>query len=116
MASTIADAFLILFRVFVVYVIYSAAKHFASQAKCTKARAYLWAIGISLLLAAVSWANYGTHTENDDPLFGGGEIVTDFGPTDDQRNRHGLLIFTVLGVTSIVGTYQGLKQRKYQEI
>lgn len=111
MASTITDALFLLFRVFIVYAVYWVAKHLASEVKCSKARAYLYAIGVSLFLAGVSWANYGTHTEDADPLFGGGETVVDFEPTKDQRNRHGLFIFTVLGVTSIVGTYQGLKAR-----
>ena len=66
-------------------------------------------------MAGMSWTNYGTHAEDADPLYGGGETVVDFEPTEDQRNRHGMFIFTVLAVTSVVGTYHGLKKRKIQE-
>lgn len=113
--NTIFDAFFFLIRVFILYVIYSTAKHLASKSKCHNAKAYLWAIGISAFLAGMSWVNYGTHTEDADPLKGGGESVVDFEPTKDQRNRHGIFIFTVLALVSVVGTYQGFKNRQIQD-
>lgn len=52
------------------------------------------------------------HTEDADPLYGGGEIVTDCEPTQSQRYRHGIIVFTVLAVASSVGVYYGLADRK----
>ena len=115
MINTVFDALFLLFRFFLVYMVYVLANHFASESKCHRVKAYIWALGVSAVLAGISWENHGTHTEDGDPLYGGGETVVDFEPTKDQRNRHGMFIFTVLAVTSTVGTYQGLARRKIQE-
>jgi hypothetical protein len=111
MTAAFFDSLSFLFRVFVVYIVYASAKHLASESRCHKAKAYLWALGVSAFLAGMSWVNYGTDTEDADPIYGGGETVVVFEPTQDQRNRHGIFIFTVIAVSSVVGTYQGLADR-----
>ena len=50
------------------------------------------------------WAGYGTHTEDADPLFGGGYTVVDFTPTNKQRSDHA---GTTLIPAALFGVYRG---------
>lgn len=65
-----------------------------------------WVAVVSLVI----WASYGTHTEDGDPLRGGGEVVTDFEPTDKERNEYGVETFFVLGIPSMVAVYKTYKK------
>jgi hypothetical protein len=57
------------------------------------------------------WATYGTHTEDADPLRGGGEVVTDFEPTDKERNEYGVKTLFVLGIPAMVAIYKNYKRK-----
>lgn len=52
-------------------------------------------LGIVGMFTYMSWSTLGTHVERDDePLFGGGgELVTDYKPTNAQRNRAATTVF-----------------------
>jgi hypothetical protein len=60
----------------------------------------------SLFLAFLSWSNLGTHVENADPVTGGGDTVTDYEPTDAERNQSATLIFLLTFVPAIVALAQ----------
>jgi hypothetical protein len=62
--------------------------------------------GISVL-TLIGWAGYGTHTEDADPLFGGGYTVADFTPTNKQRSDHAGTIFFSLIPAALFGVYRG---------
>ena len=49
------------------------------------------------------WSSYGTHIENSDPLYGGGEIVSDFEPSQQEKNEYGLIIFFSLLIRALFG-------------
>jgi hypothetical protein len=46
---------------------------------------YLIGIGVCGFIALGSAYYLGTHREDADPVFGGGEVVVDYEPTNDQR-------------------------------
>lgn len=64
------------------------------------------ALGISATLALVAWSGYGTHTEDRDPLFGGGDTVVDFEPTAKQRNTHGAFVLFVTVTPMLWGVFR----------
>lgn len=110
MEDTILEALFLLFQAYGVYVIYELAKRLAAATTVSRIKSYVTALGVSAFIAAILWAYYGTHIENtDDPLYGKGDIVQDFVPTDQERNKHGVFVFIVIGITSLVGTHKGLK-------
>ena len=79
---------------------------------------YSVVLGFILLLSFTMWSSYGTHTEDADPLRGGGEVITDFEPTDTERNEYGLTMFFVLLIPAILGVYKGQKEhgKNFQNI
>ena len=81
-------------------------KHFFSVYK-QQWKNYLTIVGLIGGFAIVVWANYGTHVEDTDPLYGGGREVVDFEPTDKERNEHALKIFLALTIPALVGVYKG---------
>ncbi|MDA2914996.1 hypothetical protein MYX77_13775, partial [Acidobacteriia bacterium AH_259_A11_L15] len=68
---------------------------------------YLAVVGIVGIVSLAIWASYGTHMEDSDPIFGGGEEVVDFEPTDKQRNEYGARIFFSLIIPALFGVYRG---------
>jgi len=110
MEAAVFDALFLLFRTLAVYWVFSFSRSLASNSKCRRLKAYLWAIGVSGFIALMCWSSYGTHTEGD-PVPGGLETVVDFVPTYAERNKHGIFIFVAIGLTSLVGTHMGLKDR-----
>jgi hypothetical protein len=112
MEAAVLDACAFLFGAFFAYLPYAAAKGVAARSTCPRWKAYGWAIGFSAFMAFNSWAKYGTHTEDADPIYGGGEVVVDFRPTDAARKGHGAWVFIVLAATTTLGTYWGLEERR----
>ena len=105
------DAFGIVLRVGVGVLAWLAARHFATEyepiAKGSPVLAYgrvAFACGV---IAFLAWGSYGTHREDVDPLFGGGEILQDFEPTSQERNKHGLVIFLATFTIAAHGTWYG---------
>jgi|Deesub1362B_J571_1020462.scaffolds.fasta_scaffold02189_1 Na+-driven multidrug efflux pump len=80
-----------------------------------KWKSYATVLGITIFLSLVMWGSYGTHVEEADPLFGGGEIVVDFEPTVKERNEYGLIIFFVLTIPALFGVYKGYREIKLQK-
>ncbi|THJ19198.1 MAG: hypothetical protein CAF45_016325 [Nitrospira sp. CG24E] len=62
-----------------------------------------YAVGILTLL---SWSSLGTHVENIDPLFGGGEWVTDYIPTPEEGSNAAINLFLTLLIPAIYGVYK----------
>jgi hypothetical protein len=67
---------------------------------------YLTVLGLCALLSLGAWASYGIHSEDADPLYGGGETVIDFEPTDNERNEYGLTMFFSLSIPALYGVYK----------
>ena len=63
-------------------------------------------VGVAIL-TFLSWATYGTHMEDADPMFGGGHEVVDFEPTNEQRSSHAAIIFLTLLIPAWLGVYKG---------
>jgi len=66
-------------------------------------------LGVIALISLGLWASYGTHTEEADPLYGGGETIVDFEPTDKERNEYGLTWFFTLTIPALYGLYKKQK-------
>lgn len=62
-------------------------------------------------LALFSRATYGTHVEDSDPMFSGGEVVEDFRPHSRARNEHGIVVFIYLSAAGFAGLATGLRAR-----
>jgi multidrug transporter EmrE-like cation transporter len=72
-------------------------------------KSYLLVFYLAGALSLLSWANYGTHVEDADPLFGGGETVVDFVPAEQQRSEHALNLLVLLLVPGFYGVYRERK-------
>lgn len=111
MREAISQAFVLLFRLFIAYAFFAGARHVAIGSHRPKWQVYLCAVALSGALAWYSGAHYGTHIEDGDPLYGGGETVVDFEPTDAERNRHGVEIFAIASALTLTGCFMGLRDR-----
>ena len=69
-------------------------------------RNYLAVIYGVAFITMLSWAGYGTHTEGGDPIFGGGETIQDFVPTDVERSNLAFTIFVKYSVAALYGVYK----------
>jgi hypothetical protein len=65
----------------------------------------LWVFYSATVIALVVWSGYGTHTEDADPLFGGGTTVVDFVPTEVERDLVGSRLFLDLLIPALLGAY-----------
>ena len=92
----------------IVVVAYMAGRHFAKTYQ-EGWRNYLLAFYAAGVLALVIWARFGTHVEDADPIYGGGETVVDFAPTVAQRSNRAFTIFVTLLIPALWGMY---KERK----
>jgi hypothetical protein len=75
---------------------------------------YLIGIAACGFIALSSAYYLGTHKEDDDPVFGGGDVVVDYQPTDDQRLRHGFVFFFCLCIPAIYGMHDALQELRYK--
>jgi hypothetical protein len=73
---------------------------------------YLISVGVCALVAGVLGAELGTHKEDVDPMFGGGETVEDYVPTPEQRSRHGLVVFLCLVIPAVYGIHSGIQEAR----
>lgn len=104
-------AFYLLFKAWLIYACYSVARKVAMEGSVPKWKAFGWSIFLSGGLAFLAWGAYGTHTENEDFLMGGGDTVVDFVPSNKERNEHGLFLFTVLLIPMLLGVSDGFNDR-----
>jgi len=95
-----------------VVIVVRAAAGLTRESRVPAWRAYSVALIFSLVIGYMSAVDYGTHREDTDPLYGGGETVVDFQPTERERWEHGLQLFEYAACASCVGVWLGLKQRK----
>jgi hypothetical protein len=65
----------------------------------------LWTFYGSTAIALMLGASYGTHTEDADPLFGGGDVIVDFDPTLVERGLYASQLFVDLLLPALLGTY-----------
>ena len=70
---------------------------------------YLLIFYLASTFTLFSWAYYGMHTENADPLFGGGETLVDFVPSKLEKADHALNVFCLLLVPGLYGVYRERK-------
>jgi hypothetical protein len=82
----------------------------------SEVKAYLICVGVCGLIAVGVARALGTHQEDADPVFGGGETVVDYKPTEDQRIRHALTWFFCLCVPSICGIYISFREKQQRRI
>jgi len=101
-----------LIRLYIIYLVFIAARHFAKRGKGTHWNAYLWTFAVIIGFTLFSSYALGTHIEDSDAIYGGGETVTDYEPTGEQRIKHGIFIFTALIVPAVIGTNKGLRERE----
>lgn len=88
-----------------VVLVYLAGHHFATTYEEGWKNYLLVLYGVGIL-TIISWAGLGTHVEDADPLFGGGETVIDFIPKPGERGDHAINIFLTLLVPTIYGVYK----------
>ena len=74
-----------------------------------KLKTFVVILGISLLLGFLSWSSVGTHVEDSDPVFGGGDTVTDYEATHSQRNKAGTFIFLLSFLPACAGLLSAAK-------
>lgn len=68
-----------------------------------KWRNYFTVAGIVAVVCLALWTSYGTHFENSDPIYGGGDEVQDFVPTEMQRAEYGLKLLLTLEIAALWG-------------
>lgn len=105
-----------LVKVFFIYMAWSFSKEVASTSTSLSPIVYGKAIAICIFIALMAWGSYGTHTEGGDPMFGGGELIVDFVPTDKEKNEHGWTIFFTFLIPVILGVNQGLEEKRLNDI
>jgi len=62
----------------------------------------------------VLWSGYGTHIEDSDPIYGGGEEVQDFQPTKTQRNDYGMEALLTFEIAALFGVAKRNQQKVEQ--
>jgi hypothetical protein len=103
--SALWKPFTVLLKTGIVVLAYLAGRHFATTHEEGWENYLLVLYGVGLL-TIVAWAGLGAHTEDADPLFGGGETVTDFIPKPGERDDYALNIFLTLLIPAIYGMYK----------
>ena len=108
---TFLSALVWILRGLILYVAFAGARRLVADGRASPGRAYVATFAIVSFLTLIAWSTYGTHTEDADPIYGGGDTVVDFDPTPAQRNWHGLRVFFFLAIPAFTGTYFGLRLR-----
>jgi len=106
----------VLFRFGVIYFVYSVARKTTEDGTNSKWKSYSWTVAIVLGLTILSSTTIGTHVEDADPLFGGGEVVEDYEVSSHERIKQGFYLFTVLIIPALIGTHKGLSERVRSKI
>jgi len=75
-------------------------------------KGYASSFAIALVLGVIGRTTLGTHTENDDPIYGGGDRVVDYIPTREEQDRAFYMIFGLTALPALIGTHVGLAKRE----
>lgn len=105
-SSVFSDVLKMLGNGFLVVISYSFGKYI-SQSYKPKWKSYTLVIVAVGFLSLAMVSSFGTHIEDADPLRGGGDVVTDFESTDDERKEYGLALFLQLAIPAVIGVYRG---------
>jgi hypothetical protein len=81
-----------------------------------KWKSYLVVAGSVAFFVFILWSTYGTHIENADPIYGGGDEVQDFQPTDQQRNEYGLSTLLTFEIAALLGLATRDDQPTFREL
>jgi hypothetical protein len=63
-------------------------------------------LGTIALFSFVLGTSLGRHTEDGDPLYGGGYTVVDFQTTENQKYEHALKMFIIFSIPALYGFYK----------
>lgn len=100
-----------LLRVGIAYAAYQfgriAPGHFKRKLKC-----YATMVSVAVFLGFMAATNFGSHVDDADPLFGCGEVVQDYEPTDTERLESGVKIFVMAGTLLVLGAAHGFREKK----
>lgn len=77
-------------------------------------RNYATLLGGVLFFSMAAWSSYGEHSE-DENSFRPSPSVTDFVPTNQERNQHAMVTLLVLATPSFLGLYAGHQARPRQD-
>lgn len=110
--KTTADVAHMFFRFGLIWFVFTIARSITGHGHSNGWLCYLSAIAVCTVIALFARSNLGTHTEEDDPMFGGGHLEVDYVPTKKARDEHFLWVFEALTLPSLVGVYSGLELRR----
>lgn len=79
--------------------------------KSPRWREALSLLGVIAIFSAILGSSLGTHTEDADPLYGGGETVIDFQTTEKQQLEYALTMFITLSISALYGLYGGREKK-----
>ena len=80
-----------------------------------KIREYFECAFLAAFLALISACTLGTHMENSDPIFGGGDQVEDYTPKPGQRTSHGIKVFVIVFTALAYGTSTRSRAKPFKE-
>lgn len=92
-------------RVVFIGLAYAFSVKFFEEFKGSLGKCWLLVFYGACVLSVVSWATLGTHIEDADPLFGGGETFLDFVPTHYERDQVGAGLFFDFLLPALLGAY-----------
>lgn len=84
-----------------------APEHFKPKLGC-----YATMLGVAAFLGFMAAGILGSHVEDADQMFGGGELVHDYEPTEVQRLESGVKIFIMAGTLLVLGAAHGFGRKK----
>jgi uncharacterized membrane protein len=97
-----------------IYITYIFAESYAEIAKPhtlpSKIKCFLICIIVCAFIGFCSGDYLGTHREDVDPFFGGGDTVVDFEATPVQKVNEGLTVFLCILIPALFGVASGIKK------
>jgi hypothetical protein len=98
------------------YAIYALGRAMGSLYQGPMVTKYLAALGVAGMLGLVSAHSLGTHVEDSDPIYGGGDRVFDYSPSAAERSEHGWFVFFLAAAASIAGLHRGHSANNYDAV
>jgi hypothetical protein len=104
-----------LLKAYFIAMVWWVGKYSAANSTSIQPLVYGKTILFCAFLAFIAYGTMGTHMENADPLFGGGDEIIDFVPTDTERLEYAWRAFFVLVIPALCGVYQGMEERRWKK-